>query len=399
MLLAIALGGALGWGAAVFRHHSAAGMGKRAPAIATASRAFQCPMHTWVKSDRIIACTICGMDLAAAGNEPTKRGHGESDLVLLGAGCQRAVGVQTAVVAFQPLIRTLRVAGMIGEDESRHAIVSAPVEGRIDGLAMNCEGERIHIRQPIVTLFSNTLLAAAADYRRALKSGVVEADAARHRLEQLGLVAEQIGAIPTRREDDIHFGILAQVPGTILKSYVSEGQWVKAGEKLFEVSDFSKMWFVFGVYEQDLALIRREQFVNVHLASLPGEALRAKIAFINPNLKEGTRTAQVRVVLENPDGRIPNNTFAEGEVELDSPEVLTVPRSAVLWSGRTPRVIVERSPGAYDLRRVKVGRAGDSTWEIKEGLRAGECVVSAGNLLIDGQAQLEATDVVASVNP
>ena len=68
---------------------------------------------------------------------------------------------------------------------------------------------------------------------------------------------------------------------------------------------------------------------------------------------------------------------------------LTIPRSAVLWPGAQPRVYVEQAPGAYEQRNVKLGRAGDAAWEVLDGLKEGERVVQSGNMLIDGQAQLD----------
>ena len=75
-------------------------------------------------------------------------------------------------------------------------------------------------------------------------------------------------------------------------------------------------------------------------------------------------------------------------MELDSPEVLAVPRRAVLWPGNTPRVYVERATGTYEPRAVKLGRVGDEAYELLEGVTEGERVVTSGNLLVDGQAQL-----------
>ena len=96
-----------------------------------------------------------------------------------------------------------------------------------------------------------------------------------------------------------------------------------------------------------------------------------------------------RVVLENPERRLKNMTFAEGTIELDPAEVLAVPRSAVLWPGGTPRVYVQQAPGAFERREVKLGRCGDEMWEVLDGLKEGEQVVTSGNMLIDGQAQIE----------
>ncbi len=357
--------------------------------------AYQCPMHPWVKAAQIADCTICGMKLVAQGATGSQS-EAPRGSVMLPRGSARVMGLTTATVTNRPLQRTLRVTGMIGEDMSRHGVISAPVEGRIDGLAMSCEGERITRRQPLVTLFSRTLLAAANDYRQALTNGGPTQETTHRALLQFGLVHEQILTIPTRQPDDAYFGLLATLSGTIVKSYVAEGQYVKAGEKLFEIADFTKMWFMFPVYEQDLSWVRVGQTVRLTSPSLPGESFSALITFISPNLDETTRSAQVRVVLENPERRLKNNTLAAGVVELEAPIVLAVPRSAVLWSGSPPRVFVATAPGVYEPRAVRLGRTGDTDWEVLAGLAPGEEVVLAGNLLLDSQAQMDQLAVPAA---
>jgi Cu(I)/Ag(I) efflux system membrane fusion protein len=350
---------------------------------------YQSPMHPWVKSDKPGQCTVCGMDLVPVYEGGTNFDHAASDVVMLPPGSPNVVGVKTAEVKKQPLVRTLRVSGMIGEDESRHGIISAPVEGRIDGLAMSHEGQVVTRRQPLATIFSRTLLSAAKDYKLALEQGGAAAEEAKRRLEQYGLVWEQINAIPTRQPDDIYFGILAPLTGTIVKSYINEGQYVKEGDKLFEIADFTKMWFMFPAPEQDLPLLQVGQIATLTTPSLPGQTLKARVAFISPNLDEMTHSAMVRVVLENPERRIKNKTYASGFIELEAPEVLAIPRSAVIWPGGQPRVYVEQAPGAYEQRNVKLGRTGDALWEVLDGLKEGERVVQSGNMLIDGQAQLD----------
>ncbi len=349
---------------------------------------YQSPMHPWVKSDKPGECTVCGMDLVPI-YENGKNFDGEATgVVMLPTGSPNVIGVKTAEVKKHPLVRTLRVSGMIGEDESRHGIISAPVEGRIDGLAMNHPGQQITRRQPLATIFSRTLLAAANEYKAALPAGDAAAEPAKRRLEQYGLVWEQIKTIPQRQPDDLYFGILAQNTGTVLKSYVSEGQYVKEGDRLFEIADFTKMWFHFAANEQDIPWLKVGLLVKLHVPSLPGETFTSRVGFINPNLDEMARAAMVRVVLENPERRLKNQSFAEGHVELEAPEVLAVPRSSVLWAGESPRVYVELQSGVYEQHNVKLGRVGDSDFEVLEGLKEGERVVTNGTMLIDGQAQL-----------
>lgn len=390
LLLVGMLAAVAGWLAATaIPHFSASRPGIPAAASTTIST-YQCPMHPWVKADKPGECTICGMNLApvdARGNSMPGR-PAAGDQVMLPLDSVRVAGVRTLVVAVQPLHRTLRVTGMIGEDETRHGIVCAPVEGRIDGLAMNCEGQGVHTLEPFATIFSRTLLAGANDYRRAVKAGGPPLEEATRALLQDGLEPQQIAAIPSRQAEDIHFGLLAHLSGTIVKSYVNEGQYVYKGQKLFELADLSRLWFEFTVYEQDLPWLHRDQIVTISTDSLPGETYEAKVDFIEPSLAEGTRSGRVRVVVENRDGRFRNNTLAEGMVETDTPAVLSVPRSAVLWPGSGPRVYVESTAGIYEPRAVTLGRAGDTDWEVLAGLRAGERVVVAGNFLLDSEAQL-----------
>lgn len=384
------LGLAVGWGAAEFFQSASGPAAKNSVPAANAKSLFRCPMHPWVKSDHAGQCTLCGMDLMpatlAAANHSTSGGP----VVLLSPDTVKILGVQTALVKRQPLVRTLRVAGVIGENEARHEIVSAPVEGRIDALTMSCEGDRLGRGQPFGNIFSRTLLAIANDFKTALAAGdPAKLSAAQHRLEQCGLAPEQIAAIPQRQPGDLYFGLPSPFAGTIVKSYVSEGQYVKEGERLFELADFTSLWFTFPVYESDLPFVKVDQIVDLTIPSLPGRTVRARITFINPSLDPQTRAATARVLLEHPELHLKINSDAAGVVELDAPEVLAVPRRALLWRGNAPLVYVEKSPGNYAPRAVKLGRTGDDACELLAGLAEGERIVMEGNLLLDAQAQLD----------
>jgi membrane fusion protein, copper/silver efflux system len=381
LLIITILAAAAGWFAA--RHsmppQDAAGM------MADHATSQQCPMHPWVRSGQPGKCNICGMDLVAGSAAPSA-----ANVVMLPPGSAQVLGVQTAEVKQQPLVRTLRVAGKIEEDASRHGVISAPVEGRLDGLWMNHSGQQVARRQPLATIFSRTLLKEADDYKQSLALGGPALAEARKRLEQHGLIEEQIQSIPNRQPDDLYFGVLSPRTGVIVKSYVSEGQYVKEGQKLFEVADFTTLWFMFTAYEQDLPLLKPKQEVRVRIATQPGQVIRARISNISPILDDTMHSAMVRVVIENPDRKILNNASATAEVVLDAPVVLSVPRTAVLWTNTTPRVYVQQAAGAYQQRAIKLGLMGDSLVEVLEGLREGERIVTQGSALIDSQAQLDA---------
>ncbi len=377
---------AAGWIAAMSMHDAALAM---KPAAGERKVLFyQSPMHPWVKSDKPGQCTVCGMALVPVYDGGKSFDTAAADIVMLPQGSPNVVGVKTGEVKRQKLVRTLRVAGLIEGDDSKNRVLSAYTQGRIDRLYVNYEGAEVKEGQPLASFFSRPLLAAASEYRLSLKQGGAVLAAASNRLMQFGLTPGQIASIPDRKEDDIHFELSSPVTGTVIKRHVYEGQSVMEGERLFEFAVFSTMWFQFVAYEQDLPFIALDQKVVITVPALPGRTFAATVKFINPNLDDMTRSARVRVEVDNADRLLRRKLYAHATVALEAPEVLAVPRSAVLWPGRSPRVFVEKEGGAYQHRSLQLGRAGDDAWEVLNGLREGERVVTSGNMLIDGQAQL-----------
>ena len=384
-----------GWKLAHHQSSGAASSGERKVLF------YQSPMHPWIKSDQPGNCTICGMKLVPVlEGDKALDDTADASAVKLSPQSLSVIQVASVPVTRQPLRRTIRVAGRIDDDDSAHRRLSARVDGRIDKLFVNFVGAEVTAGQPLASFYSRDLLAARSEYTLATKQppsperdGLLVAIKAK--LRRLGLTPEQIEHLPNQTGDTVE--ILAPVSGTVVERKVYEGQYVKEGEVLFEIADFSKMWFVFDAYERDLAWIRTGQSVEVSTPSVPGKVFTAPIAFIDPNLVMETRTAKVRVILDNPHVGDPakhrhellHKVYADGRIKVETEPVLTVPRSAVLSPGGDPLVYVVKSETAYEPRRVTLGRVGDDVWEIVAGLAEGERVVTTGNLLLDAQAQLD----------
>lgn len=362
---------------------------------AATAAVYQCPMHPWIKSDHPgDKCTICGMDLVAAAPGDVAV---DPNLVVLSPAAAAVVNVRTSEVHRGALLHTLRVAGVIEDDDTRHHILTARVPGRIEKLFVNYVGAEVHEGEPLATVYSPEMLTAQRQYVERLKGGAAfpasDRAAARERLLNMGLTEEEVIVLEHTQEPSAFLTIRAPMTGTVTARHVYEGQQInqdpaESASRLFEVGDFSKMWFVFDAYETDLAWLRVGQTVAVTTASQPGRIFTAPIAFIDPNLNEATRTARVRVVLENPDRALLHKLTAYGAVSAGSPDVLLVPRSAVLRHSGSPVVFVDRGKGSYAARNVQLGRLGDMDAEVIAGLAAGDRVVTEGGLLLDGQAQL-----------
>lgn len=409
LLVVAALAGAGGWFAS--RHFSGQHPGGMNTSASAGRKVlyYQSAMHPWIKSDKPGRCTICGMELAPVYEGESGFDAGEG-VTTLGSNIIQVIHVQSDEVTRRPLRRTLRVAGTIDDDDTKHRFVSAYVDGRIEKLAVNFVGAEVNAGQPLATFYSPTLLAAEREYvvlARQRGTGTNAqltaehqrlVEAAAQRVKRLGLSDAQIAALPNKPESDIHTSILAPVSGTVVARHVYEGQYVKEGEKLFELADFSTMWFQFDAYERDLVWIKAGQSVEVTTPAAPGLTFTGAVVFIDPNLKEMTRTARVRVELPNPlieeNGRrrrqLYHKLYADALVHVETPEVLAIPRAAVLMPGPQALVYLDKGGGSFEQRKVKLGRAGDEDWEVLDGLSEGDRVVTTGNLLIDAQAQLRA---------
>jgi Cu(I)/Ag(I) efflux system membrane fusion protein len=354
-------------------------------------------MHPWIQSDHPGKCTICGMELVIASHAA---GAASADTVVLAPSQVTTIGVTTTRVSRQPLARTLRVTGRIDDDDTRHRILAARIPGRVEKLFVTYAGQRVVADAPLAEIYSTEMLTAQRVYVERRKSGAdavpaAELAAARERLLELGLTESDIAELDHTLHPTALLTVRAPMSGTVVAKHVYEGQYVQASDPLFEIGDFSHMWFVFDAYEQDLPWLRAGETVDITTRAFPGVVITAPIDFIDPNFDETTRTTKVRAIIPNPhpgmDGEdhvLPHRVLAEGHVEVDVATVLAAPRSAVLDSGGGPVAYVDVGNGTYEQRRLVLGRRGDSLVEILSGLADGERVVTNGALLIDAQAQL-----------
>ena len=161
-------------------------------------------------------------------------------------------------------------------------------------------------------------------------------------------------------------------------------------------------WFAFDVYERDLPWLKTGQNLEVTLPSVPDKIYSAQIrqhssqTFADRNLDDMSDSTKIRAEILDPPVEVPgfegkaffNNLHAESHIAATTPEVLSVPRSAVIARDSSPIVYVEKSAGYYTPKKLTLGRMGDEYAEVLAGLDDGDKVVINGNLLIDAEAQI-----------
>ena len=220
---------------------------------------------------------------------------------------------------------------------------------------------------------------AQKDYQQAQADAAMasaEAQATRDHLRVLG-------ADPETPSNEVT--VVAPRAGVILDVGAASGEWSKsldAPQPLCTIADLSTIWALGDVYERDLHAITRGQPADVILAAYPDRRWSGRVAAISDSVDPATRTVRVRVVLENPDGRIKPAMFGQIHLLRSESKGILVPAAAVIREGEDAYVFVPQGPNTYTRRAVTLGRTFDGSLEIVTGLHAGDVVVVEGALLL-----------------
>jgi membrane fusion protein (multidrug efflux system) len=199
--------------------------------------------------------------------------------------------------------------------------------------------------------------------------------------------------------------ISAPFSGTIGIRQVDVGDYLASGTVIATLQDLSSLYVDFFVAEQAVPKLSIGQQVLVSVAAYPQQTFPGTISAINPKVEDSTRNVQVRATLANPDGKLLPGMFSSLQILLPSPQPqVVVPESAVTYTlyGNSVYVAVpkktedgqvmkdaEGQPELIAERRfVDTGERRDGLVVISKGLKAGEQVVTAGQLKLTQGASI-----------
>jgi membrane fusion protein, multidrug efflux system len=210
--------------------------------------------------------------------------------------------------------------------------------------------------------------------------------------------------------------IKAPFAGRLGLRNVDLGQYVAVGTSLVTLQQLDPIYVDFPVPEEALRSLAVGQVASMTVDAIPGRSFEGKIEAIDARVSAESRNVTARAVFANPDRKLLPGMFANLTVTTGEPaSVLTVPRTAIVYSLYGDNVFVVRAvphgreqggvsdkggPSGLivDRRFVHVGPARGERIAIEDGLRAGERVVTAGQIKL--QAYMPVTiDETATLPP
>ncbi|WP_065258289.1 efflux RND transporter periplasmic adaptor subunit [Pseudomonas bananamidigenes] len=335
--------------------------------------------------------------------------HGEEGHIELTAEQITAAGIQLAEAKAQRISLGLPFPGEVRFDEDRTAHVVPRVPGVVESVSVNL-GQSVKKGQLLAVIASQQISdqrseQAAAQRRLALARTTYERE---KKLWQDKISAEQdfLQARQALEEAEIavnnarqkisvlsgsvvatggnRYELRAPFDGVVVEKHLTPGEVVDETTAAFTLSDLSRVWVTFGVSPKDLNKVQVGKPVTVSAAELKAE-VTGTVAYVGSLLGEQTRTATVRVTLENPQGSWRPGLFVTALVATDSRQAqVAVPEAAIQTVEDKPTVFVRTDDG-FKAQVVELGGRAAGQVEVTAGLAPGVQVASDGSFVLKSE--------------
>lgn len=360
---------------------------------------YYCPMHSQVTSDKPGACSICGMTLV---KRQTEKILHNVNTVTISPEKQVLANVSTSIAKKMSLEKEIRAAGTIEYAEPLFRHISTRFPGRIEKLYLTYTGQKIRKGDPVADLYSPEAISAQQEYllakdsyNQVKDSPAIVTDGALALLEQSKQKLLLWGFTDLQREELERSNkaknivtIYSPISGTVVKKNVDPQHYSQAGEDIYDVADLSTVWMYADLYEFEMKSLKIGDALEATSDAYPGESFRGSISFISPTIDPSSRTVRVRADVPNSQDKLKPDMFVNVMLKIKLPKTVTVPSSAILATGNRQIVWVQKEPGMFEPRQVKIGTRTEQFVQIIDGINEGEVVVTSGGYLIDSESQL-----------
>ncbi len=369
-----------------------------------------------------------GHEEAGGGHE----GHDHAELVSLSPEQLEEYGVEVATATGGRLEQYLTLPGeaAVNADKVGHVLPKLP--GVIKSVHANI-GDNVKKGQLLAVVESRELAEAKADYigarerlsiakaasdrekglfekgispeqdyidaQNRVREAEIDVRAAEQSLSALGVGAGELQKLVEKPGGGLtRYEVYAPTSGRVLEKHVAVGEMVDSATELFLIADLSSVWINLNVSQKDLPLVTEGQQVRIRFSPTTGSEpleqpadnpgipdAEGSIRYIDALVSEDTRTAQARLVLDNPERRWKPGMFVTGLITTHEQQVdVLVPLEAIIKFEGQPTVFIQDEHG-FEPRVVTLGRQSATQAELLGGLKPGEKYVAKGAFMVKAE--------------
>ncbi|MDD5021995.1 MAG: efflux RND transporter periplasmic adaptor subunit [Endomicrobiaceae bacterium] len=280
-----------------------------------------------------------GMDYIPVYDEQISPASDGGTTVKISPERQQMIGVQTETVQVRNLTKVILVSGKIAYDPELAITQEEFIQ------ALNAQD---NVKDsPLVDIINNAQNLT---------------DASRNKLKLLGMTDSQIENLKKTRKSETN--LYLPQPG-------------------------DNVWAYLSVYEYEIDSVKIGESVTIEAVAYPGEKFSGKVVSVNPVLDSVTRTNQVRVRVINPNNKLKPEMFVNAVINEKLGAKLAIPESAVLDTGLRKIVYLSKPNDILESHEVTLGKKAGNYYEVLNGLKNGDVVVTSGNFLVDSESKLK----------
>jgi len=363
---------------------------------------YTCPMHPQIISEQEGSCPICGMDLVLHEREDLPSIHSARQearsVVTISAQTVQNMGVKAELVEYADFGRDIHGFGVLSANERTRYDVSSRVKGWIEVLHVDAVGDKVKKGDLLYTLYSPELIEAQNDFLAALRSQKsVRIKASKNRLRTLGIQNQSIKTIQKSKEIIEFVPFYALSNGTVSSLIIAKGRYVTPQMQLMQIEDYSTLWVIASVEEQDAIYLETSTPARITQVKLGNIEYNASVDYIYPEIDTKTRTVKVRLKLDNSKKLLRIGGYVDVIFETDYERRLAVSTDALLYRSDGIYVVIALGDGAFVPRKVKIGLHVRGMTEVYKGLNEGDAIVTSAQFMLDSESAMR--DAFSNMTP
>ncbi len=350
-----------------------------------------------------IFITSCGSETK---KEKVTEKQSKPRLVLTSAQLDQ---VKIDTIQFKSLAEQLTAIGEVSFSEDNVVRIYPIVSGTVEKVFVSL-GDYVQKGQPMATMLSMDMSQIQRDYNIAKSNfSVEEKNLARaQELFSSGMMSEKefanakkdysnaLSELNERTQIlklyggsssdlDAIYNVVAPRSGYVVERNITEGTQIRNDNNtnIFTISDLKTVWVWANIHESDLAKVAEGDEVQVKTIAFPDVVFSGKVKKIGTMLDPDSRVIKIRTELNNSDGKLKPEMFASIVVTSKQRiKILALPQSAVILENNRYYVMRENNPGEFEKVTIVPGRSFSDYYEVVEGLKEGDHVVTKGSLFV-----------------
>lgn len=385
---------------------------------ADSKQQYRCPMHHEIVRDKEGNCPICGMDLVPFGGDENAVTDVNLNTLLRPTNGYVITSVLTTAILQSEEQIEVEALGTVAYDTRSVGSISSRVSGRIEKLYLKYTFQDISIGQKVMDIYSPELLTAQQNLLFLLKNDAGNTsfiNVAKEKLLLLGVSTQQLQQIIQEQKPSITISVYSNYSGHVHDAFsmsspmsastnmnntepvvtrelmLKEGMYVQKGQTLLSVYNPHRLWAVLNIYADNQSMIKVGNPVHIIPESAPDKDFRARLDFIEPFFREGSKTLTARVYFENNEMNMPVGSQVKATVFGNTLKADWLPKDAIISLG-LGKIVFKKFNGVFKALKVQTGITYNNKIQVVNGLTLYDEVAANAQFLMDSESFIKVNE-------